>query len=240
MSGEVDELGKRLAQRRCRIIARGVGPQRDVGAEERRRICREKSGNSAGHCRPCRKRIHDARPRRRDAPECVAFDAPPKFAEAVEPMLDGVAGDDGGVDRPDGGADDPVGLDLRFVQGFVDAALVRSERAAALQHEDDLAVRLFAYHVDRIKRRPIPRHDPLLAFLCARPTLSMRLQAGSVHNGRRETRSEMPIAYGVHASALSPAAGCDARARPATGAQRSSATNDRNAAKSSSRSMRRR
>ncbi len=65
-------------------------------------------------------------------------------------MLDGVAGDDGGVDRPDGGADDPVGLDLRFVQSLVDAALIGSERAAALQHEDDLAVRLLAYHVDGI------------------------------------------------------------------------------------------
>jgi hypothetical protein len=74
---EIDELGKRLAQRRRRIVTRRIGPQRDVGAEERRRIRLEEAGNSAGHGRPCRKGIRQPRQRRRDAPEGVALDAPP-------------------------------------------------------------------------------------------------------------------------------------------------------------------
>ena len=45
----------------------------------------------------------------------------------------------GGVDGADRGADDPVGLDAGFVQRLVDAGLVGAQRAAALQHQHDLA-----------------------------------------------------------------------------------------------------
>ena len=50
-----------------------------------------------------------------------------------------IAGDQGGIDRPDRGADHPVGLDAGFLQGLVDPGLVGAERSAALEHQDDLA-----------------------------------------------------------------------------------------------------
>jgi hypothetical protein len=50
-----------------------------------------------------------------------------------------IAGDEAGVDGADRSADDPVRLDAGFVQRLIDAGLLGPERAAALQHEHDLA-----------------------------------------------------------------------------------------------------
>src|SRR3977135_2308078 len=63
---------------------------------------------------------------------------------AAQTLFRFIAGDDRAVDRADRGADDPVWLDARLVQRLVDADLVGAERAAALQHEDDLARDLLA------------------------------------------------------------------------------------------------
>src|SRR5271163_1242176 len=79
-------------------------------------------------------------------------------------MLDSVAGDDAGVDGADRGANDPIGLDFRLMQGLVYAALIGAQRAAALQNEHDLPIRLLADHVDGIERRSVPGHGVLLAF----------------------------------------------------------------------------
>ena len=67
------------------------------------------------------------------------LDAPPELSQLVEPILWLVAGDDGGVDRAYRRSDQPVGLDAGLVQRLVDAGLVGSQRAAALEDEDDLA-----------------------------------------------------------------------------------------------------
>ena len=56
-----------------------------------------------------------------------------------------------GVDRADRRADHPVGLDARLVQRLVHADLVGAERAAALQHQHDLARKLGACHYDPFK-----------------------------------------------------------------------------------------
>lgn len=56
--------------------------------------------------------------------------------QAREAELRGVAGDQGGIDGSDGDAGDPVGLGAYRVQGFIDAGLIGSQRAAALQNED--------------------------------------------------------------------------------------------------------
>ena len=66
-------------------------------------------------------------------------DPAPEFVEFCQPVFRFVAGDQRGVDRADRGADDPVGLDAGFVQRLIDADLIGAERAAALQHQDDLA-----------------------------------------------------------------------------------------------------
>ena len=106
--------------------------------------------------RTCRQGIRDAGPGRQRAPEDVALHAAPEFPEPVEAMLDRIAGDDAGVDRTDRGADDPIGLDFRLVQGLIDAALIGAQRAAALQDEHNLPVRLLADHVDGVEWRSIP------------------------------------------------------------------------------------
>jgi hypothetical protein len=55
-----------------------------------------------------------------------------------------VAGDQAGIDGADRGADDPVRLDAGLVQRLIDAGLIGPERAAALQHEHDLAWQVYA------------------------------------------------------------------------------------------------
>jgi hypothetical protein len=48
-----------------------------------------------------------------------------------------IACDDGGIDRPDRDASDPVRMDVRFCQRLVDASLVGPQRTAALQEQGD-------------------------------------------------------------------------------------------------------
>ena len=61
-----------------------------------------------------------------------------------QPVLRRIAGDQAGVDGADRGADDPVRLDAGLMQRLVDAGLVGAERAAALQHQHDLARQVLA------------------------------------------------------------------------------------------------
>ena len=68
---------------------------------------------------------------------CARCHLRPELAEAVHAGLRRIAGDDGGVDRADGDAGDPVGIDLGLGERGVDAGLVGAERAAALQHQGD-------------------------------------------------------------------------------------------------------
>ena len=48
-----------------------------------------------------------------------------------------VPGDDGGIDGADGNAGNPIGHDVRFMHGLIDAGLIGTECAAPLQHESD-------------------------------------------------------------------------------------------------------
>ena len=66
-------------------------------------------------------------------------DPPPELRQPVQSVGRLVAGDERAVDGADGGADDPFGFDARFAQGLVDARLIGAQRAAALQHQHDLA-----------------------------------------------------------------------------------------------------
>ena len=61
------------------------------------------------------------------------------MAEAVETIFRRIARDQRRVDRADRRPDHPIGLDARVMQGLVDADLIGTERAPALQHQDDLA-----------------------------------------------------------------------------------------------------
>src|SRR5262245_24325140 len=82
-----------------------------------------------------------------------ALDPLPKFLKLGQAVFALVAGDDGGIDRADRSADDPVRLDRGFVQRLVNTDLIGAERAAALQDGHDPAV-LVAYLVYGLERRP--------------------------------------------------------------------------------------
>jgi len=58
-------------------------------------------------------------------------------------MFGRAAGDQRGIDGADGNAGDPNGFAAMLGQRFIDAALVRSERTAALQRQGDLLAVIF-------------------------------------------------------------------------------------------------
>ena len=141
---EVDEALQGRAQRRRVVETRRAGPwPRQVG---RRHARLEKAGHAL-HEHAARRDLVDPGVQRvdeRHAGPLVAHDAVagradqfPEFAQAFDPLLARIARDDRAVDGADRNAGHPRGLDARFQQLFVHAGLVRTERAAALQHEGD-------------------------------------------------------------------------------------------------------
>ena len=62
----------------------------------------------------------------------------PELAQALDPPLRRIAGNDGAVDRTDRDAGDPVRQIAPLRQGLVDAGLIGTECAAALEHKADL------------------------------------------------------------------------------------------------------
>ena len=66
-----------------------------------------------------------------------AADEFPELAQLGDACLSRIAGDDGGVDRPDRDARDPIGVEFGLGQCFVDARLVSTQRAATLQQKRD-------------------------------------------------------------------------------------------------------
>ena len=126
----LDEAGERIAQRPGAVEGGEVDADRRHEAAEHRWARREESRNAA------RERGPGGEGGRRQL-----LQAPPELAQAIESRPGPVRRDDRAVDRADRCADHPVGLEARLVHGLVDAAVVRAERAAALHHQDDLAVR---------------------------------------------------------------------------------------------------
>ena len=61
----------------------------------------------------------------------------PKLSQTVNAVIGSVAGDDSAVDRADRNAGNPVGMNIGFRQRLVDASLICSECAAALQNQGD-------------------------------------------------------------------------------------------------------
>ena len=135
---EVDELVERLLQRCGRIEAGMIGAERHVGAEKGAWVRLEEGRDAAQQRLPIG--MVSGRPVQAGTANCgVMRHARPEFLEPLEAFGARIAGDDAGVDGADRGADDPVGLDAVLVQRVVDAGLVGAERAAALEHEHDLA-----------------------------------------------------------------------------------------------------
>ena len=59
----------------------------------------------------------------------------PKFPQPIDAGIRRVTRDDGGIDRTDRYACDPVRMDIGFRKRLVDASLICPERTAALQQQ---------------------------------------------------------------------------------------------------------
>ena len=149
---EIDEFGQRPLQRRGGVIAGLIGAERIAVAGMRQRVGPEEAGNAVGHGRPIGQLFVEAGKDVAKTPDRVLLHPLPEFPQPRQPVLRRIAGDQAGIDGADRGADDPVRLDAGFVQRLIDAGLVGAERAAALQHQHDLAGRILA---ERLQRRTI-------------------------------------------------------------------------------------
>ena len=113
---KVDELGQRLLQRRCRVVAGLVPPRAGNARRERERIGLEESPECRRARWTNRTTVSDSPGQVQNARTSVAPHPAPEFLQPVQAILRLVAGDQAGVDGADRGADDPVGLDAGFVQ----------------------------------------------------------------------------------------------------------------------------
>src|SRR5476649_1399836 len=131
---EIDQRFERRAQRRGLIKGRALGADLGVQIPPRGRIRREERRYALPH---------DHRvgvgARQAGQAERILLHAVPELAQPLQPQLRRIAGDDGAVDGADRCADHPIRLQPRLVHGLVDAELISPQRAAALQHQHDLA-----------------------------------------------------------------------------------------------------
>src|SRR5258708_13325708 len=81
----------------------------------------------------------------------MRFNPPPEFPELRNSIVASVARDQTGIDRADRSSDNPVRLDIRFIQSLIDARLVRSKRATTLKHQHYLARYLTFRPMTRMK-----------------------------------------------------------------------------------------
>ena len=135
---EVDQLGKRFAQRLGRVVGGTLDADGEVRPEPRGRVGPEERRKSPRHRRHVGDGAAEPREEFRRADAGALFDAVPERMQALEPAFRRIAGDQRGVNRADRRADHPVGLDSGFVQGGIHADLISTQRAPALEHEHHL------------------------------------------------------------------------------------------------------
>ena len=134
----VDQVGQRLRQRRCRVVAGALGAQGHPRAPKGQRVGLEEAIHPGSHG-------HGVGPHRTadpgscgHLPERAVLDPAPELLKARQPLARRIAGDQAGVDGADRGADHPVGLQPDLLHRFIDAGLIGAQRAAALEHQHHL------------------------------------------------------------------------------------------------------
>src|SRR5258705_10066597 len=105
----------------------------------RQKVWFEESGNTADQDRPIRKSVGKSGREAAKIPSGVRFNSPPEFPELRNSIVAPVARDQTRIDGADRSPDNPVRLDIRFMQSLIDARLVRSKRATTLKHQYYLA-----------------------------------------------------------------------------------------------------
>lgn len=90
--------------------------------------------------------------------DALRGDLVPERVQLLEPLLGGVAGNQGRVDRADGNAGDPIRMQIGLDQPLIHARLEGPERSAALQQQSDA-----------LERRPLQPDMALSERLHERP-----------------------------------------------------------------------
>ena len=120
-------------------------------------------------------------------------DALPEFPQFLDAYARGIARNDGGIESADRYAGNPVGIEACLIKRLIDASLISSERAAALQDERNAFERRTIAHRMRTRvarfghftRRHSPKMKlrPILAALCCKSiTQHARLAQLAVRN----------------------------------------------------------
>ncbi len=135
---EVDQFQQRVAQRRGVVEAqrlgragRGQGRPEQAGPEEARRA----EGGDVGRAHLVHQRAAERDVGTQGREEPARGGALPELAHRRDALAWLVAGDDGGVDGADGDAGDPGRAHALASQALAHPALIRSQRATALQHQ---------------------------------------------------------------------------------------------------------
>ena len=136
---EIDQFRQVVAQRLDRIIASLFCAQRNFLTHKSQRVGFEKRRYAAHH------RAH--RPQRteqickRPVKNLAMLDAAPEFAQLIKAVTRFIARNQCRIDRANRGSDHPIGFDPSFVQRLIDADLIGTERAAALEDQYRLTER---------------------------------------------------------------------------------------------------
>src|SRR5260370_24465760 len=135
---EIDEVGKGVLERLRGVVSWPVSAKRIVVAGMGERIGPEEPGNSVCYRRPVGQFFVEAGEYLAKAPDRLLLHPLPEFLQARHAVLRRIAGDEARIDGTDRCADNPVRLNSSLVQRLIDACLIRSKRAAALQYQHDL------------------------------------------------------------------------------------------------------
>ncbi len=136
---EIDEFQERPLERHGRIVSGLVRTHGKIHSPMRQKVWFEESGNTADQDRPIRKSVGKSGREAAKIPSGVRFNSPPEFPELRNSIVAPVARDQTRIDGADRSPDDPVRLDVRFMQSLINFRLVRPKGAAPLKYQHDLA-----------------------------------------------------------------------------------------------------
>src|SRR5258707_614851 len=136
---EIDEFQERFLERHGRIEPGVVRTDRKIHSPMRQKVWPKERRNTADQDRPIRESVGKARRDASKIPSGMRFNPLPELPELRNSVVAAIARDQTGIDCADRSPDNPVRLDIRFIQSLIDARLVRSKRATTLKHQHYLA-----------------------------------------------------------------------------------------------------
>src|SRR5258706_2621737 len=139
---EIDEFQERFLERHGRIEPGVVRTDRKIHSPMRQKVWPKERRNTADQDRPIRESVGKARRDASKIPSGMRFNPLPELPELRNSIVAAIARDQTGIDCADRSPDNPVRLDIRFIQSLIDARLVRSKRATTLKHQHYLAGQL--------------------------------------------------------------------------------------------------